>query len=416
MKRLLLMLLVVLCAASLMAQLGLRTLTPEPTETADATEAEVDAPDSEGLATLTLRTVDSLLVSFREGWKAPDDSTWKIEVIGSSEIMIPEDFSIFQEKTGLNYDVQIFDKDGVLFGRLFFYELESYARDELLQAVVTSLYGENASTEKRYEEIAELDNGLVVYLASLKVNPVVDYPFVIVYYPDEEVDITEAGPVAMFVFEPTSYSDGELERAKEIIAGIVGSHISIEEEPEEDEVVDFLTPEEGQHTDPFIVMVDSLLSEEEVEIFVDDWIEVEGDYFGFMMPPEFSVQFYLSDYFEVADLGLEGTIVGKLFVGEATDILSTDDVLDGYVYQYLGGFGDYEIIDSYSGYVDRESTISIFALDFSGQLCWLALFSESTDAEVFGPGEYFALVALADSEDAFTWAEWYTGILATLDF
>lgn len=163
-------------------------------------------------------------------------------------------------------------------------------------------------------------------------------------------------------------------------------------------------------------VIDSLLSEEEVEIYVDDWIEVEGDYFGFMMPPGFSVQFYLSDYFEVADLGLKGTIVGKLFVGESTDIWSTDDVLDGYVYEYLGGFGDYEIIDSYSGYVDRESTISIFALDFSGQLCWLALFSESTDAEVFGPGEYFVLVALADSEDAFTWAEWYTGILATLDF
>jgi hypothetical protein len=75
MKRIFFMLLIVLCAATLMAQLGLRTLTPEPTETADATETEVDSPDSEGLTTLTLRTVDSLLASFRDGWKAPDDST-----------------------------------------------------------------------------------------------------------------------------------------------------------------------------------------------------------------------------------------------------------------------------------------------------------------------------------------------------
>ncbi|HDP77206.1 MAG TPA: hypothetical protein ENN47_03285 [Mesotoga infera] len=414
MKRLFFMLLIVLCAATLMAQLGLRTLTPEPTETADATEAEVDSPDSEGLTTLTLRTVDSLLASFREGWKAPEDNTWKVELIGPTEIMIPGDFSIFQEKSGLNYDVQVYDKDGLLFGRLFFYQLESYERDELIQAVVTSLYGENASTENRYEETAELDSGLVVYLASLKVRSEVDYPFVIVYYPSEEVEVTEPGPVTMFVFEPTNYSGADLERAKEIIAGIVGSFIDEEEEPEE--VVVVLPPEGKQHTDPFIRMVDSLLSEDDIELSVDDWIEVNGEYFGFMMPPEFSVEFYFSDTFEVADLGLRGTIVGKVFVGESPEALYTNEVLDEFVYTYLGGFGDYEIIDEYAGHIDGESTISIFALDFSGQLCWLALFSESTDADMFGPGEYFALVALADSEDAFTWAEWYTGILATLDF
>ncbi len=394
----------------------------------------VDSPDSEGLTTLTLRTVDSLLASFRDGWKAPDDSTWKVELIGPTEIMIPGDFSIFQEKSGLNYDVQVYDKDELLFGRLFFYQLESYERDELLQAVVTSLYGENASTEKSYEETAELDNGLAVYLASLKVKSEVDYPFIIVYYPSEEVGITEPGPVTMFVFEPTNYSGADLEKAKEIIAGIVGSFITDEEEPEKVDVV--LPPEEEEHTDPFIRMVDSLLSEDDIELSIDDWIEVNGEYFGFMMPPEFSVEFYLSDTFEVADLGLRGTIVGKVFVGESPETLYTNEVLDEFVYQYLGGFGDYEIVDEYAGNIDGESTISIFALDFSGQLCWLALFSESTifaldfsgqlcwlalfsestDVDIFGPGEYFVLVALADSEDAFTWAEWYTGILATLDF
>jgi hypothetical protein len=128
MKKLLLIALTVIFAVGLFGQLGLRTLTPEPTETADASETGEIVPDSEELNTLSLRTIDPLLVSFREGWTSPDDPSWKVEMIGSTEIMIPQNFSIFQEKTGLNYDVQIFDKDGLLFGRLFLYQLESYAR------------------------------------------------------------------------------------------------------------------------------------------------------------------------------------------------------------------------------------------------------------------------------------------------
>ena len=46
-------------------------------------------PDSEELNTLSLRTIDPLLVSFREGWKSPDDPSWKVEMIGSTKIMIP---------------------------------------------------------------------------------------------------------------------------------------------------------------------------------------------------------------------------------------------------------------------------------------------------------------------------------------
>ena len=56
-----------------------------------------------------------------------------------------------------------------------------------------------------------------------------------------------------------------------------------------------------------------------------------------------------------------------------------------------------------------ESVVNVYALDFSGQLCWMALYSESHDAEFFGPGEYFVLLGLADYEEAVMWAEWYTG-------
>ncbi|MCP5457773.1 MAG: hypothetical protein H7A29_08085 [Thermotogae bacterium] len=416
MKKLLLIALTVIFAVGLFGQLGLRTLTPEPTETADASETGEIVPDSEELNTLSLRTIDPLLVSFREGWTSPDDPSWKVEMIGSTEIMIPQDFSIFQEKTGLNYDVQIFDKEGLLFGRLFLYQLESYARSELISAVVGSLYGEGATTESSYEETVELHDGRIAYLVSLKIRPEVDYPFVVVYSPSEEADTTEPGAVTMCVFEPLHYSGSELDKAKEIIAGIVGSLISAEEEPEEEEEVIALPSEKEEHTDIFVRMVESLLSEEDLDIYIDDWIEVEGDYFAFMMPPEFSVAFYLADYFEVADLGFQGTVVGKIFVGESEESASTSDVLNQYVYQYLGSFGDYELVDSYTGYVDRESVVNVYALDFSGQLCWMALYSESHDAEFSGPGEYFVLLGLADYEEAVMWAEWYTGILATLDF
>jgi len=246
------------------------------------------------------------------------------------------------------------------------------------------------------------------------VKPEAEYPFIAVYYPSEELDVTEPGPVTMFVFELANYQGSELEMAKEIISKIVGSFIDVEEELEEEVVVPEL--EKSEHTDLFVKMIDSLLKEDDIDINIDDWLEVEGDYFGFLMPPEFSVQFYLSDYFEVADLGLRGTIVGKLFVGETDEPASTEGVLNELVYEYLGGFGNFEVVDSYSGNIGRESTVNVFALDFSGQLCWIALFSESVDAEVFGPGEYFALVGLADSQDAENWAKWYTGILATLDF
>ena len=100
-----------------------------------------------------------------------------------------------------------------------------------------------------YEETVELDDGRIAYLVSLKIRPEVDYPFVVVYSPSEEAEITE--PVQLqCVFEPLHYSGSELDKAKEIIAGIVGSLISAEEEPEEEEEVIAL-PSEKESTQIF---------------------------------------------------------------------------------------------------------------------------------------------------------------------
>jgi hypothetical protein len=50
----------------------------------------------------------------------------------------------------------------------------------------------------------------------------------------------------------------------------------VEEELEEEVVVPEL--EKSEHTDLFVKMIDSLLKEDDIDINIDDWLEVEGDY------------------------------------------------------------------------------------------------------------------------------------------
>ena len=60
----------------------------------------------------------------------------------------------------MNYDVRIYDSEGRLFGWLFYYQLESYDLQELLNTVVSSVYGDKATGEKPFEEKRSFDNGL----------------------------------------------------------------------------------------------------------------------------------------------------------------------------------------------------------------------------------------------------------------
>jgi len=71
MKKLLLIALTVIFAVGLFGQLGLRTLTPEPTETADASETGEIVPDSEELNTLSLRTIDLCLFPSEKDGRLP---------------------------------------------------------------------------------------------------------------------------------------------------------------------------------------------------------------------------------------------------------------------------------------------------------------------------------------------------------
>lgn len=403
-------------SAALFGQLGLRTLTPSATESAVSTETQ-QVPG------LKLRTVDPLLLSFREGWKSPEDPNWTTEKVGDKSIKLPKDFSISLEKLGVNYDAQILDAKGRLFGRLFYYQLESYDLEELFRDVVYSVYGNSDEVTKSYEDKKDFDNGLTVYLASVKMpDKPVEFPAVFVYTREKDSEMTKPGPVAMFFFEPVNFSGAELDTAKEQIAGIVGSYLQQtkasvkKEDDKEDDVVTPPAKRIESSADPYISVVRDTLYGEEIEINMDDWIEVGGDYFGFMMPPEFSVEFTMGEDFEVADLGYDGIIVGKFLVGEIYDTVWAIDILYEVIDEYLSSFGDYDILESYSEMVDEDASINIYTLEFPGQKCWITLFSESEDSSMFGPGEFFVFIGLYEEAQKTTWANWYSGMLFTLDF
>src|SRR6056297_219274 len=128
--------------------LGLRTL--EATETEQATEvlAETEEPGID--AGLNLRTVDPLLVSFREGFQTPVLPGWKEGKIGDITFKIPMGFSTEAVKNGVNYDGKIRDTNGKIFAQLFLYQLDSYQLEELFNTLLKTLYADRAMDEKKF--------------------------------------------------------------------------------------------------------------------------------------------------------------------------------------------------------------------------------------------------------------------------
>jgi hypothetical protein len=109
-------------------------------------------------------------------------------------------------------------------------------------------------------------------------------------------------------------------------------------------------------------------------------------------------------------------ILAKFMVGEFYESAVTTEILDEIVGTYLGAFGGYKIAASHTISIEGESSINLYTLDFSGQLCWIALFSESPNPETFGPGEFFVFLGLVDPTMKNQLAEYYAGMLATLNF
>jgi len=58
--------------------------------------------------------------------------------------------------------------------------------------------------------------------------------------------------------------------------------------------------------------------------------------------------------------------------------------------------------------VKKGSAVNIYAVDFTGVLCWIIIYSETNSIANFGPGEYFIFIGLPDQEHLSQWAEWFS--------
>jgi len=170
-------------------------------------------------------------------------------------------------------------------------------------------------------------------------------------------------------------------------------------------------------SDPFIELMKGIVNGE-ISIVTDDWIDVKGRYMALYIPPEFAVSFTFDETSETADLFLEGISVGKILVGEFYETSSyTGNIFDEIVEEYRMIFNadNYEIADSLSIQRDKDS-MNLYLINFIGQRCWIALYSESPDIDVFGYGKYFVFVGLPEEERLDQLANFFGGILTTLSF
>lgn len=409
--------------------LGLRTL-PEATPTESKPET----------VPLDLRTIDPLLSSFRDGWKAPDLPGWKSWKIGETELKLPAGFKITFEESGINIDSRITDTDGKHFAQFYVYQLQSYQIDELLSQLMEQLFGNKATEEKEFEEYKKLDEERTAYLTRIvMVDKLLTYPVLFIYNAGIEPSITLQGTVAIFIFEP-DYFIGEPDMVNNWISGIAGSYIEFskveKEKPAElveeiKEVEEEIVVEEKEekpekrYTKTGDAYIDSLLPIIEGYEFLKEtpegWIEVYGNTFSFYVPYNFYVSFYQTsglEEMEVADITYQGYIVSKIIVGYKYDFESPLNYLNEIAATYLAGMGKYTIgkhivSDQLD---DAGSYMNIYRLDYPGQYAWVSLYSKSFDPNSFGPGEYVAFIGLTRIEDADSWAYYYSNIFMSMSF
>ncbi|HDP78848.1 MAG TPA: hypothetical protein ENN47_11870 [Mesotoga infera] len=356
-----------------------------------------------------IETPDPLLLSFREGWKAPQDSSWTAMEVGEISLMLPEGFRTFKEDIYGNFDALLFDETFNLFGRFLHFTSESSNREELLESLISSFYLEPATKgEYSFKEFRQFQNGLTAYLVSLKMTVGVDYPVVLVYSPGEDAREIGPGRVGVFLFEPANYEGEELDRAKSIMAGIVGSYVFQPEiKPE------FPLQEKGDHYS-FIELASRQLEGEDLGVATENWTFAQGDFFGVMVPRHFTVEFS-QDVYEAANIYFYNSLVGKILFGQLHEGEPVLDSLNKVVEDYLMSLGDYGILERFIRQ-NNESTMYIYSLNFPGLICWAVFYTESTDVGTFGPGKFFVFLSIPDSDEPELWARWYAGILSEIRF
>src|SRR6056297_1133211 len=266
--------------------LGLRTL--EATETQQATEAEVSVG-------LNLRTIDPLLIAFRDGFKTPSLPGWKESLIGELTFKIPLGFSAEIVKNGANYDGRIVDNNGLTFAQVFLYQLDAYQLEELLNTLLKTLYGDKAMEEKKFEEFKAYPNDKVAYFTRVYMSDQkISYPVLFAYQKGETNQDIMPGSVLFLFVEPSEYqAEADQEQLNSWIEGIGGSLLQAMTAEKEEKVEEVKKPEKEdkvESEDKSVEIIGNNFGEKlaysiENEIYLaelpQNWIVGEADYFTF---------------------------------------------------------------------------------------------------------------------------------------
>ncbi|HPF17504.1 MAG TPA: hypothetical protein PLN92_07995 [Thermotogota bacterium] len=395
--------------------LGLRTL--EATQTQQATESSTQ--ESIGL---NLRTIDPLLISFKEGFKSPTLPGWKVNQIGEVSFKVPMGFGSEAIRNGVNYDGKITDANGETFAQLFLYQLEAYQLDELVNTLLKTLFGNRATGEKTYEEFKDLSHDQVAYFTRIYMNDQkITYPILFIYQKGESYHDILPGSILFLFFQPSQYqADADQEQLNSWIEGIAGSLIE-SMTTEKTEKVE--KPEEKEEKVESVAILGENLGEKlayciENEIYLAKlpagWKEAKGTYFSFWHPDHFTTDFYLTEDGEVTDLVYQEVAMAKIFVGETYDYVLEEDIFYELYQTYLSGLGTYKLVETTPSFGDFGSMVT-YEMDFSGYKGWISLYSES-DWEGNLYGEYLVFLGIAPYNELEVWEEDYLDILISMSF
>ncbi|HPE69161.1 MAG TPA: hypothetical protein PLF96_07580 [Thermotogota bacterium] len=404
--------------------LGLRTV--EPTPTAVSTPTEQATGTEQAVGVLSLRTIDPLLSSFRDGWKVPNLPGWSTQKAGDFSFKVPANFSVSSSKSGANIDGELKDAQGKRFAWLFVYQLESYGVEELLDAVVASLYADRATSEKDFEEFQELGDGKVAYFTRLGMkDQKMSFPVLLLYSAGEKPEEVESGTVVMLFFEPVEYLREDQQQALQgWIEGIGGSWIGAFSAPPEEvkqptppKVQEPVAPKPSRkQADLGSLLVDAVSMDDWVTSLPRGW-EEEVAYTFQMYYPEYMVpEYFYDDAFEGFDFGYGEITVAKVFVGDTGDEwFLADDVFDELYESYLSGLGSYDLVKETPYFDEDMGFLKVYEMDFDEYKGWIAIFSESEYTDEVA-GEFILFVGISPYDEVDSWAQTYRTMLMSIQF
>ncbi len=384
---------------------GLRTITQQP-PTIPETKTETNR----------LPSVDPLVSAFLQFESADRKTGWREETIGRYLIHIPDSFQISSSQTGREVEAAIYDEEGYLFCEIMIYLLESYTTYELVEDLVNWLFPGKTDETSLYEEWIALSESQAAYTTKIGL---LDHdrglPFYFLYQQGLSKESMKAGEMLIMIFYTEPYESSD--QIQTMNERIIGVSESLMESWRHKSVIS--TVVEADRRDPLIVSFAQALEIGEFTEPGPDWTDYQHVNIEFALPP------YLDAYYFDTETGLVGSdiayqdiIVGKIITGYSEGLLPVEGEAIEIIDLFLSGLGTYQLVD-HESWSFAEDSVNVWRLDFPDYACWLVFYSESSDADFFGNGEFFiffGIAPLTSSEEVSFWSDQYATILWTLGF